>query len=274
MSFIDTIKNLNSRESIHILLIYYSSRIDNDYNDSESYETLKNLLLKYKNNYSGFVYNEFLFRVLNYALFQTKGDKLYYTRDYIYFYEDQIKNALIDIDDHNIKELFGIRAIFNIVRAYSFTGEIEKMKLYLDNYSKYFPEEIREDSINYGTGRIEFDSGNFEKALEVLSKNRFTIPTMLKEIKYMKLLCCAELNYFDQYYAELDSFKHFLENTSGIPERHIRTDKRVLSYISRYVNFKESKDKLEYELLSKELRELETKNIFLQWLIVRLTDQK
>lgn len=273
-SFVNSFAGSGSSESVHILLMYLCNCIDNDYSDIKSYETMKELLLKHKKNYSGYVYNEFLFRILNFDLFQTVGDKLYFTKDYIYFYEDQIRNAIQDIKNHNIKDLFGIRAIFNIVRAYSFTGEIDRMKHYFENYSKYFPADIREDSINYGMGRIEFDSGNYEKALTVLSKNKFSIPTMQKEIKYLKLLSYAELNYFEQFYAELDSFKHFLEHTSGVPERHILTDKKVLSYISRYGKIKESNDKLEYELLSRELIELGTKNIFLQWLIGKLTERK
>jgi hypothetical protein len=262
-NFIKELERSESADADLLKMLYYSYRIVVDLKDSESFESLKTFFFKHIVNMNYEIKFEYLMKLMNFCIFEETGRKSFYRNEYSELYQIWIDESLKE----NIYHPFQVRAVRNIIRIYVRDKRFKEAEDYIRKYSKYIDSDIREDCINYAKSKIAFESGNNEKALEYSGKCNFTIPMMIKDIKFIKLQSFLQLNYFDAFRSETDTFRHFLANTSGIPANVIEYDKKVLKYFVKFAGIKEKNDEYEKELFYEELQKLNTKNDYLLWLI-------
>ena len=263
--FISSFKNNDLLNDNLLNLTYYAFRIVKDKKDSQSYELLKELFFKLKDSLDYKYKRQIYIKLINFCNYQKLGEKKYYQGEFIDIYKLWIEDAPIEEAD----EVFSIRAIRNVIRSMVIVGRSDEIKEYITKYSKYFDEEIRGDCINFAHATLSFVEEDYEECLERISRHNFKIPMMIKDMKMMKIQTCYMLGYYDLLYSEIDTYRHFLASTSGISIDFINIDKKVLKYFHRFAGITEKKDKKELEYLSNELTELNSENIYLNWILLK-----
>ncbi|MCC6866838.1 MAG: hypothetical protein IT280_11850 [Ignavibacteria bacterium] len=269
--FLNLIKNSTSSENILISILYYSAKLDNDFNDSESYENLKTLLAKHKNSLNIGLFYSAASRLMNCGLFQNKGNVSYYKNDYLNFYEVLLMKALTEKNLNFMSNtLLNSKAVYNCVKICIKQNQLNRLDNFIKSYSKYFQPEIKKDAVIFSEGSLEFAKGNYEKSLSILSKSEFTIPMIVKEIKIMKMKSCYELDCFDLLFGEIDTYRHYLSTTSGIPEDSIDSDRIFLKLLRRLAKLKETPNQDDISNLKTDISKLKYKTFHTDWIIEKV----
>lgn len=120
--------------------------------------------------------------------------------------------------------------------------------------------EMEKDStLNFCLGMICYKQGSMDEALHLLSKTFFPNFILKLQVKILQLHIYVEMNLFDQAYAAIDAFKHYLKR-----EKTIKTDfknifNEYLRLVSALIKFKEGTGEDGYNavLLNKEIEKLE-----------------
>ena len=247
-------------------LFYYSYLLTTDLKDENNYESLKSLFFKLRNKINFDIKSSILMKLMNFCNYHLTDKKQYFQFEYLELNRIWIE---ISLSEKNYYP-FQVRGFRNVIIIHAKSKLFELAEEYIKKYSKYINKEIRNDCINYAKSRIAFERGDFEKALEYSGKCNFNIPMMIKDIKYIKLQSFLELCYYDAFKSETDAFRHFLKDTSGIPESVIEYDKKVLKYFVKFAGIKEKNVIYEIEVFYEELTNFKTNNDYILWLIKKI----
>ncbi|MBZ0203726.1 MAG: hypothetical protein K8I03_11980 [Ignavibacteria bacterium] len=271
--FSEALLKFKNEENFLIQMHIYSARLDFDYNDRESYEALKKMIYYHKDNISAEYFWVFSHSLINCCLFQNKGDIQYYKNDYLDLYDTLLKKAA---EENNFRflsrDLLLIKAVYNYAKICAKVNQPGRLEKFLNNYSKYFFEPIKEDSINYAEGYLEFMKGNFRKSLTLFSKTKFTIPMLVKEIKILEMKACYELGYYDLLDAEIDAYRHILATTKEINEIHLNSDNNLMKFVKRLSRIKEKSSSKDLLKLKIEIERSEFKTFHTEWLLKKIEE--
>ncbi len=271
--FITKLLELPDIENDFLKILFFSAKLDIDFNDKQSYENLKYLLNKnYEKINIGFYYSA-VSRLMNFTMYQKIKDVDFYKMDYIEFYESLIKKAVMEKDTAILRDFaLNMRAIFNAARIYNRLNLTDRLEYLFKNYSKYIPDEVKKDALNLIQGSIEFARGNYESTLKTLSRNKITIPMVVKEIKIIKMKSLFELGYYDSLTAEIDAYRHYLQKALEIPESYKKTDIEFLRLLSRLARIKENKKYDELLTLKKEVVNLGFTTYHTAWILEKISE--
>jgi hypothetical protein len=140
------------------------------------------------------------------------GDKKF-TGELFEIYQQELDNK-----SYTIMGIMPHKLYKNIVDTALKLNEFDWTEKFIEDYKKELADEHKENTYLYCRGIIEFYSGNFEKALEILAKVKYDEIYHKAEMKCMIMAIYYELNIEDTLLASLDSFRHFLSNDKIIPE--------------------------------------------------------
>jgi len=250
-----------------LTMLFYFYRITVDFKDEKSYEIFKKLVLKYSDKLTFEVKKDYLHGLCNFCFYQELRKRDHYMSEF-----SKIYNVLLDesVKAQN-KDLFVVNSYRNMIRLYASENKFDDIKEYNSKYLIYHDPEERDNLQHYGNALISFQKTNYEDTLSHINRTNFSIPMMIRDMKYLKMQVVIELGYYDLFNSELDSFRHFLSNSSEIPVDFIKNDRLVLNYFKSYMKYKESEDEDGRIALLNDLKALNTENIYLRWLLEKLT---
>ncbi len=254
-------------ELSRLTMLFYFYRITVDFKDEKSYEIFKKLVLKYSDKLSFEIKKNYLHGLCNFCFYQELRKRDHYMSEF-----SKIYNILLDesVKARNI-ELFTVINYRNMIRLYASENKFGDIKEYNSKYLIYHDPEERDNLQIYSNALMSFQKKNFEDTLSYINRTNFSIPMMIRDMKYLKMQVVIELGYYDLFNSELDSFRHFLSNSSEIPVDFIKNDRLVLNYFKSYMKYKESEDENGRIALLNDLKALNTENIYLRWLLEKLT---
>lgn len=250
-----------------LTMLFYFYRITVDFKDEKSYEIFKKLVLKYSDKLTFEVKKDYLHGLCNFCFYQELRKRDHYMSEF-----SKIYNVLLDesVKAQN-KDLFVVNSYRNMIRLYASENKFDDIKEYNSKYLIYHDPEERDNLQHYSNALISFQKTNYEDTLSHINRTNFSIPMMIRDMKYLKMQVVIELGYYDLFNSELDSFRHFLSNSSEIPVDFIKNDRLVLNYFKSYMKYKESEDEDGRIALLNDLKALNTENIYLRWLLEKLT---
>lgn len=250
-----------------LTMLFYFYRITVDFKDEKSYEIFKKLVLKYSDKLTFEVKKDYLHGLCNFCFYQELRKRDHYMSEF-----SKIYNVLLDesVKAQN-KDLFVVNSYRNMIRLYASENKFDDIKEYNSRYLIYHDPEERDNLQHYSNALISFQKTNYEDTLSHINRTNFSIPMMIRDMKYLKMQVVIELGYYDLFNSELDSFRHFLSNSSEIPVDFIKNDRLVLNYFKSYMKYKESEDEDGRIALLNDLKALNTENIYLRWLLEKLT---
>ena len=224
-----------------IVEMYYLRVICNSQQFNEkNYFKFKELVIKNLN---------LLDRVETYGLFnalETFNMKYYSTSNEFFMnelldiYKTEIENGFYKFSDTSPVTLMKFRNTFNsAVRS----GEFEWAENFLDDFQNDVIESDRNNLIKISHAQINFETGDFEKSLELISEINPDHLYLKIDIRNLTLMSYYELNYLDSAISAIDSFKHFISSNKSLSDHFKESNIRFANSLNSLILFKEKDQK-------------------------------
>lgn len=162
----------------------------------------------------------------------------------------------------------------NTVICADYLKEHEWADSFIEKYHKELKPEFRENMKFYGKALIYYGKGDYEEALNYISKVKYEMVYFKTDVKTLMLRLFYELKLYDQAFSMIDTLKHHIKKSSLMDD-----DKRnaFLKYLNYYLKLLKlqtpdrSGRKNEAAILIKQISN--EKHMFqTQWLIQKLKE--
>lgn len=213
-----------------VIAIYYNRFMIASGKDEsgEFYRELKKLVLSNIELFSRFEkYNLMLF------LENSCDEKILNGKDFRkelhHIHKEMLSKGLYTSED---KDYFPLIRFRKVIRNALSINELSWTEKFMENYLDKLPVNYRREMYCYSKAMLQFKSGDFERALENISKVKFEVYSMKYDVWLVKLCTEFELGYFEQALYSIDSYKHLLKNDNTSP---VRMKERFINFITYYL---------------------------------------
>lgn len=246
-SIMDFLKKNNEYLNVPVLEVYYYIVMMLISEDDSYFFQLKKILFENKDDISYIEKFNLIATLRNYAQRKhSEGSEEFkiYMIDLLKFSIDQ--NMLTSSQQGKyISEM----RFMNIVWAGIKSNEL----LWLEDFIKMFIDRIEPEKqqyvLAYGIAGLEFERGNFSKALEILDKSGPVKNVYYKAaIKQMILMICYELKRFAEATDLLDAYSHFIRTDKLLPGMYTTKCNEFVNYYNRLLKINDDKEKKVFEL--------------------------
>lgn len=173
--------------------------------------------------------------LINYCIERTNKNEPEYYKELFRLYNQKLNEGLVD-------DLKVGNFPINNFRDYIFValqlGEIEWIKWFIGNYSKYLPQNVRGDEINLSYGILYYHESDYESSLKFLNKVAGENYIHYMDSKYYKLRLYYETQGFEEAILEIDNYKHYLRSHKEIPDTFAKPYKVFIKEYSVLLNAK------------------------------------
>ncbi|MEO8211397.1 MAG: hypothetical protein ABI840_12630, partial [bacterium] len=232
------LKNIDNKlfEKFQTLAAVYSLM---KISDENSYIKLKNLLKT----------NEVLFdkdlriRLLMYlylmnSILFNKSVKISFIEDNVLILEKLIDDEFYRFTEYT--EYLDIRMFMNGVIGYQILSKFDEADLFISKYIGKLAPDFQKDAFEYSSGIIEFDRGNFDKALEKLTGVNLKDISITLDIKKFICQIYYETNSFSSLYPLLDSYSHYVQSLKNEDNFMIKRNIKFIKNLRKISKIKEN----------------------------------
>ncbi|HCN37073.1 MAG TPA: hypothetical protein DIS94_05105 [Bacteroidetes bacterium] len=258
-------------EFYYVTAIYFYQAMSLRYlNEKKYFEKYKILLSEYGDRFT------YIDRINFYSILQAictlkieSGLKEYEIELFI-AYNEMLKKDLISINEGGY---FMIKLYRNFIQTGVLLKKFDWIRELIKKYSNRFPPESKENMIRFADALILFEENKFEKSLEKVSLIDYEIFHFKIDLKILQLRNFIELNLINESYSIIDSLKHFIVNNKFISGRYREKLKKFLNVILKFINLKEKQNKIELDLLSKEIKN-SGDVLYKDWIVKKIKEAK
>ena len=183
-------------------------------------------------------------------------------------YKSMLENNAYSISDNENMQILTYRNIYlycyNIEETVWFREFIEK-------FTDKLNSEHRDDMRNLAYAYLNIINKEFETALVYVSKINHEFFLLKTDVKNLLLFLYYELDYVDQAYSLVDSYKHFLTNTKEISDTHKELFNNFLKNYFDLLKIKSGQSKEDPSFCIKKI-EKETKIVSKNWLLSKANE--
>lgn len=278
----DQFINIISSENINHLLkeenfegndfmeIYYCALKLNDGNDTDNfYQRLRALFYK---NIDAFTheakYNMYM-ALLNYCGKKHWMDREdIYKREQLQLFKDMLSKGLYSWAENDYMTIIIFRSIITLS---TMLGETDWMEYFIANYKDKLAPEHRENMYHFSSAKLYFARKNYELALQHISKVNYELFNFKYDVKSLMLQIYYELNYIEEAYNLIDTFKHFLINNKNVSQVFKDWNINFLSFYQDILNIKSGKNNVVFPKLKTKV--IDTPNIASKkWLLEKIRE--
>ncbi|MEZ4883834.1 MAG: hypothetical protein R3E32_03770 [Chitinophagales bacterium] len=226
---------LNHEEPI-ILMTYTLAQMLRT-REEKHYHTLKKLVTQFEEQLTKNQLEDFYINLENYCLKEGRrtGD-VRFTEELFQLYQFELERK-IPIQNGEIPRTW----FSNFATIGTHLKHTDVAEQFIQQYQKYLPETVRTNTANFCMSYIRFYQSRFQEALQYLMWVNYD--GFYDKIDYRNMLVCIyyELDETEALYAQIDAYKHFLNNN-----KHIMAEDRLLifsnfiRFVSRLLKLKES----------------------------------
>lgn len=112
------------------------------------------------------------------------------------------------------------------------------LRKFINDFSPKLKPEYRENMMNLASANLSFEEGNFERALQYISRVQYDIFLYKTDIKNLMLRIYYELGYFDQAFSLVDSYRHFLSDSAELSRMFKKQQMNFLNIYSKLLKAK------------------------------------
>lgn len=160
--------------------------------------------------------NLFFMTLINYCTSKLSTDAEKYNKELLSLYKKMLEH---DSYSSTEGEFLDVRLYRNMVLLCGSQNDDNFLTELLDKYINCIHPAYRIDMKHTGYARLEFSRKNFEKSLEHLSKiENYSVQLFKTDIKNLQLKAYYELQYYEQAFSLIDSYKSYLAKTGDIDE--------------------------------------------------------
>lgn len=116
----------------------------------------------------------------------------------------------------------------NTVNAALKVKEFNWLETFIEDCIPKLLPQHRASMKSFSLGRLEFERGNFEKALDLTSKIQYDMFTYKLDVKNLLLLTYYELELFDQAESLIAAYKQYIKYTKDYSQKFLRPFKNFI----------------------------------------------
>jgi len=154
----------------------------------------------------------------------------------------------------------------NIIQNALVLKEFKWAEYFIENYTGCLESELCDNMRNLSYGNLYFKINNFEKSLEHYSKIKNEFFIFKTDVKNSLLRVYYELKYFESAFALVDSYKHYLANSTEISKQLKVGLRNFLNYYFEILKITTKTSKENPEFIRKKI-EKESKLTSREWLL-------
>jgi len=194
----------------------------------------------YYNNMSGYCIRK-----------SNEGDRTF-DNELINIYKKMVQFKLFGYSEEDYFDLSHFR---NILLSSFDVNDLDFAESLINDYSEYLNPQFRENMVNYSKAKLYFARKEPDKSLDFASKVKQDFFLFKTDIKILLIQLYFEMEYYEELFSLIDSFKHFISNSSDIYEARKTRYMNFLKYISSITKLKihfddEKNSRLKTELTS------------------------
>lgn len=133
-------------------------------------------------------------------------------------------------------------------------NELDWVKYFLEEYSKYLPDSTREDEVKISRSKICMHISDFQKSLGHLKDIKPSNFMHYADVSTLKLCNYYELGLFEEAYSEIDKFKHYIRNHKEMPKIHRTYASNFIKVYSMLLKAKTDPKFGDVELIRKQIK--------------------
>ena len=210
-------------------MYYYSLRFYIDLDDVDSFYKAWDIFNKHKEKYSRYEKHYILEDFYSYCIRRfSRGDKNFVQMEFEICKLMKEENALTEADNVS----YDIMRFRNVIYTAQKVKEYKWLEEFINDCSPMLHPDNRESMKNFSLARLEFERGNFEKALEYASTIRYDSFTYKLDVKNLLLLTYYELELFDQAESLIQTYRHYVKHNKDFSRAYMVKFKNFIDIYS------------------------------------------
>lgn len=163
-----------------------------------------------------------------------------------------------------------------VINAASLVKEFDWMEKFIENYTGKVVPELREDSCHWAKASLYYSRKKYEEALTEIGKTKNGDYIFYVNTRTLLIKVLFELEEYEQILTIIDSFKHFVNSSTFIPDYIKERNLNFLSFsqktVTLYMNIE--KDEFKISKLLNEIKNIPSNQLLNQlWLIDKLRNK-
>lgn len=256
-------KNLLHLTKLH----YYILKTVNEPKNKENYFSLKNLFFSEIDKFD----REEKFQILSHMINFCGENIVDYSEDFakeiLEIYKIMLEHKAYSYSESEYLLFTDYRNILMLSVTYF---DLEFIKILIKDHYKLLNPEYQKDVIPFSKSYLYFLEGNFEKCLEMIAEVERNDLGLKFDLRTLKLLAYYELDYTEQSYSLIDTYKHFIKNSKDANNARRETKKLMLEAYITLLKIRTEKD---YDLIPRLNESVRKLNIWLQKWFKEKTDE-
>lgn len=254
--------------------LWYILKIhDDNRKDEKLYEGLKNL---YNKNYKLFIEKDrimILTELYNFSWTKSIIPGSRFIKERFEIIKLQIEHDVYAKQDGWMQR----EQYTTVIKAASVVKEFDWVEKFIDNYTIKVVPEFREDAYLWAKAFLYYSQEKYEAALNIIGKTKNGDYIFYVNIKTLLIKILFELNEYERIFTTIDSFKHFLNSNTFIPD-HIK--ERTLNFLNfayriTMMNINNEKDEYKISKLADEINNCPKNELSdYNWLLEKITKLK
>lgn len=130
----------------------------------------------------------------------------------------------------------------NLIRNSAALKQFHWAEKFMLSSENNLPLSEKSSIINYCKGMLEYEKGNYQNALKLLSPLNLKWLNMKNDIRKIMIKCYYELAYFEELLLQIDSYRHFINTNYDPKQKSFRGNRNFIKYVSLLINLTMNND--------------------------------
>lgn len=124
----------------------------------------------------------------------------------------------------------------NIVDIASKLGKYQWTREFIEEWSSFLLEDLKEETITIAEGILNFEKGNYTWVIEQLGGKNFQILFYNLRARGLRVLALLELKEYNQVVTDIQAFNQFLRRNETLGTLNIQSHKTFLSIVKKLID--------------------------------------
>lgn len=198
-------------------------------------------------------------------------------------YERVLLNIMLEMLRKNVtshkEDYINLNLYRNVLLTCFKLNDLKMLNKFISDYFKNTDPECRDSILTFSDAHREFLKGNYAGSLQLASKMNFRNLFISSgesfyfknDIKSLILKCLYELNYNENAFNHIDSYKHFLNNSLLIKESLKKKYMTFINATAAMIKLKSEYDEYKYHKIKKSVSE-RNDIVSKPWLLKKLNE--
>ena len=247
--FFERTRSIENEFVSRIMTYYYTLKINTDPEDEATYRKLKQILFTNPGIYSKPELHSLFRSIESYCARKVNAGRRDYYLEMFDCYNLQMKSGFYKVDSSS--PLTSIRFRNTYLTALR-SGNTKWAVDFISEFENEIINQGGRNVVDMAYSHCLFEAGEYEKALQKLSKIRTNELYLKFDVRNIALMCHYELGNTETVLSQARSYLQFIRNNEDLPADYAEKSQRFASCLQGLVLLKEKKDIAGLEDLHKE----------------------